>query len=89
MATMSDMFIVGLDVGTSGCKAIAFDKNWRMAAHSYREYDLINAGKNKLDLEAETVWDRLKEAIIEINSIIGAGRIEAVAVNSEPLAGRR
>jgi xylulokinase len=76
------MLILGLDIGTSGCKAIAFDKNWNMTAYSYREYDLINVGKNKLDLEAETVWERLSEAIIEVNSIVGAGKIEAIAVSA-------
>jgi xylulokinase len=79
---MSDILILGLDIGTSGCKAVVFNQNWSVVAHSFREYDLISAGNNKLDLEAETVWERLTEAIIEINRIIGAAKVEAIAVSA-------
>ena len=79
---MSDMLLLGLDIGTSGCKAIAFDENWSMAAHSHREYDLINAGNNRFDLEAETVWEKCAEAIIEINRSIGRSKIGAIAISA-------
>jgi xylulokinase len=82
MAKVSDMLILGLDIGTSGCKAIAFDENWNIAAHSHREYDLINAGSNRLDLEAETVWEKLTEAVREINRSIGRGKIGAIAISA-------
>ena len=39
VAKVSDMLILGLDIGTSGCKVIAFDENWSVAAHSHREYN--------------------------------------------------
>ena len=76
------MLILGLDIGTSGCKAIAFDENWSMVAHSYREYDLIDAGNKTLDLEAETVWKKLTESIIEINRSVGGRKIKAIAISA-------
>ena len=34
------MSLVGLDVGTTGCKAIAFSRDGQILAHAYREYPL-------------------------------------------------
>jgi len=39
------MSILGLDVGTTGSKAIAFDLEGRAIASSYREYPLLHPNK--------------------------------------------
>jgi xylulokinase len=75
------MHILGLDIGTSGCKAILFDNNWNVIDGSSREYNLINAGENKFDLEGETVWEKLQEAILEIHSKT-AQKVDAVSVSA-------
>ena len=43
---MNAMRMLGLDVGTSGCKAIVFDSRWNIIARSFRRYDLIHVGEN-------------------------------------------
>jgi xylulokinase len=76
------MLILGIDIGTSGCKAIVFDERWDLIAHSYREYNLIDVGENSFDLEAETVWEKIKQAVIEINQKTRGKNIQALAVSA-------
>ncbi len=78
---MSDRRILGLDVGTSGCKAIAFDAEWKVAASSSRRYDLIGVGVDGYEMDAEEVWAKVREAIVETNARAG-GRIDAVAISA-------
>jgi xylulokinase len=73
--------MLGLDVGTSGCKAIVFDSRWNIIARSFRRYDLIHVGENGYELEAETVWGKLREAIAEAHGLAG-GKTDAVAVSA-------
>ena len=37
---MSSRRVLGLDVGTSGCKAIVFDSRWNIVGRAHRRYDL-------------------------------------------------
>jgi xylulokinase len=78
---MSAGRILGLDVGTSGCKAIAFDDRWNVLARSARRYELLRAGQDGYELEAETVWANLREAIAEVHARTG-GKTGAVAVSA-------
>ena len=75
------MLILGLDIGTSGCKAIVFDDKWTIIDHSYREYNLINVGDNRFDLEPDTVWEKLQEMILEINNKTNK-KIDAIAISA-------
>jgi xylulokinase len=73
--------ILGLDVGTSGCKAVAFDERWNVAASSSRRYELIGVGADGYEMDAEEVWAKVREAIVETGARAG-GRIDAVAVSA-------
>jgi len=73
--------LLGLDVGTSGCKAIVFDRDWRVAATSHRRYDLLRSGEDGYELDAEMVWGSVREAIAEAHAAAG-GRLDAVAVSA-------
>jgi xylulokinase len=78
---MNAVRMLGLDVGTSGCKAIVFDSRWNIIARSFRRYDLIHVGENGYELEAEAVWAKLREAIAEAHARAG-GKTDAVAVSA-------
>jgi xylulokinase len=75
------MYIMGLDMGTSGCKAVVFDEKWRMVYRAYREYDLIFSGEGLLELDPALVWDKIKEAMAEANANTGRP-VKAVAVSA-------
>ena len=75
------MLLMGVDMGTSGCKAVIFDEKWNVAAQAYREYQLHFPGGGALELDPETVWNGICEVIAEANSIC-AKPVDALAVSA-------
>ncbi|HON91780.1 MAG TPA: FGGY family carbohydrate kinase [Sedimentisphaerales bacterium] len=61
------MSLIGLDVGTTGCKAIIFDPAGRILSQASREYSILTPRANWAEQDAEQVWalawESLKEAI--------------------------
>jgi len=61
------MSLIGLDVGTTGCKAILFDESGRILSQASREYSILTSEPDWAEQNAERVWslawDALKEAI--------------------------
>ena len=70
-------YIMGLDIGTTGCKANVFDQNGNVCAHAYREYLYLERGGI---IDAEGVWDEVCLAIGECTAIFP--EIEAVCTTS-------
>ena len=73
---------MGVDMGTSGCRAVVFDEKWNIACTAYREYPFFFPGNGLIELDAEVVWQRLTEVIAEANSKaktpVGALAISAI-----------
>ncbi len=61
------MSIIGLDIGTTGCKAIVFDQNGNILGQSTREYTILTPQPKWAEQDAENVWRlawlSLKEAL--------------------------
>lgn len=72
---------MGLDMGTSGCKAVVFDSDWRVVSQAYREYPMHFPGEGLLELDAELVWDKICEVICEANGK-APEPVSAVAVSA-------
>jgi xylulokinase len=64
---MTMMSLIGLDIGTTGCKAILFDEEGRILSQASREYSVLTPRPSWAEQDAEHVWnlawDALKEAI--------------------------
>ena len=75
------MRFMGVDMGTSGCKAVVFDENWNVVCQAYREYPMSFPGEGLLELDAERVWREICQVIREANSK-AAGEIAALAVSA-------
>lgn len=63
------MSLIGMDIGSTNCKAILFDAEGKRLAAASREYAEIYPGPNMIELPAEDVW----RAIIEVLREVGAG----------------
>lgn len=75
------MWIMGVDMGTSGCKAVVFDENWSIVTQAYREYPMIFPGEGLLELDAERVWQEICAVIRDANAA-AAQPVEALAVSA-------
>jgi xylulokinase len=60
------MSYIGIDIGTTGCKALAFDQDGKLLAKAYREYPLLTTQLGWAELDAEEVWRAVRDNIQEI-----------------------
>lgn len=51
------MLVIGLDVGTTGTKAVVADEKGRILSGAYKEYELITEGGGKVSQKALDWWD--------------------------------
>ena len=57
------MSIIGLDVGTTGCKAIVFSDQWHVLGGACREYPVRTPCPHWAEQDAERVWQLALEAL--------------------------
>lgn len=75
------MHLIGLDVGTTGCKAIVFDPEGRMQGHSFREYGVVCDLPAMAEQDAEHVWSLTREVLRAAVAQSGTKDITALSVS--------
>jgi xylulokinase len=53
------MSLLGLDIGTSGCKAVVFNEEGKELSRGYKEYRLLFPDAEKCELDPHEVWDAI------------------------------
>ena len=53
------MSLLGIDVGTTGCKVIAFREDGTLLAQAYGEYPLTHPQPGWSELDANVVWENI------------------------------
>lgn len=66
-------YFMGLDLGTSGVKALLMDEDGCIACMARREYDIVKPRAAYAEQDMETLWKAAKEAVAEL-----AGRYREV-----------
>ena len=56
------MAMLGLDVGSTGCKAMTFREDGTVLAHAYREYE---AGESVYEMHGDTIWESVRQVLAE------------------------
>ncbi len=77
------MSLMGIDVGTTGCKAVAFDKEGKILASAYREYPLHSPQPGWAELDGNQVWEDVKACIGSVASETKNDPITALAVSCQ------
>lgn len=60
------MSLLGLDIGTSGCKGAAYSVDGDIIATSYREYETLHLQPGWAELDSRQVWGSIQEVITDI-----------------------
>ncbi len=76
------MSLLGIDVGTTGCKAAAFSTEGRIIASAYEEYDIRRPGPGWAELDTAEVWEKVKRTIRAVVSKSAGDPVTALAVSS-------
>ncbi|HUU09723.1 MAG TPA: FGGY family carbohydrate kinase [Phycisphaerae bacterium] len=78
------MSLLGIDVGTAGCKAAAFSLDGTLLADAYREYPTLHPREGWAELDSRRVVDLVKETIAQVAA---ATRADPVTADGRILAG--
>jgi xylulokinase len=70
--------LIGLDVGTTTCKAVVFDPDGAVLGYGIREYGVLGGPPGAAEQDADAVWRKAMEALAE--SVSRAGVAEALAI---------
>ncbi len=76
------MAYMGIDIGTTGCKALVFDATGRMKVSAYREYVTIMPRPGWAELDSRLVMDACFEVISE-SAAQASEPIAALAISSQ------
>ncbi|MBW7882400.1 MAG: hypothetical protein H3C34_07155 [Caldilineaceae bacterium] len=77
------MSIMGIDVGTTGCKVVAFSAGGTVLARAYAEYPLLTSQEGWAELDPNEVWSNLCDTIRQVNAQVGGDPVEALAVSAQ------
>jgi len=64
------MSVMGLDIGTTGSKAVVFDLDGKILASAYREYAMHSPRPGWLELNVAEVVDAIREVVREVRSAV-------------------
>jgi len=76
------MSLLGIDVGTSGCKAAAYSVGGGCIASAHREYPTVHPRPGWAELDSRLVLARVKEVIAEVASKTAHDPITALCISS-------
>jgi xylulokinase len=76
------MSFLGIDVGTTGCKAAVFSDTGQPLSFAYDEYDIVRPRPGWSELDPAEVWTRVRKAIARAVSGAAGDAVKALSVSS-------
>ncbi len=76
------MSFLGIDIGTTGCKACVFSETGEARSTAYDEYDMVRPRPGWLELDPSEVWRRARATIARAVKAVPANPVTALAVSS-------
>jgi len=82
------MYLIGIDLGTTGCKSMIFDYSGKIMSQSYIEYGIINEKENFIEQDANLWWKLVKQSVAEsvASSGVRADEIKAMSISSQGIS---
>ena len=78
---------MGLDIGTTGCKALVFDEAGRPLASAYREYPVLHAQPGWAELDPDVVGESclavIREAAAKAGDIVPGDPVTSLGISSQ------
>ena len=75
------MSLVGLDVGTTGCKAVVFDPEGMILGYGFQEYGFICDEPGMAEQDAEHVWQLTCQVLKKALTESGTENIKAISLS--------
>ncbi|MGA2977300.1 MAG: FGGY family carbohydrate kinase [Spirochaetia bacterium] len=76
------MSFLGIDLGTTGCKAAVFSETGTQLSFAYNEYDMVRPRPGWLELDPAAVWLSTRRTIAKAVKSAAGDPVKALAVSS-------
>jgi len=76
------MSLLGIDLGTTGVKAVCFGLSGKVLAEAYQEYPLLQFKGGRVELDPFFVWKAVSSVIRSVNAAAKKDPVEALSVSS-------
>ncbi len=81
---MAQQFVIGIDIGTSGCKSLIIDDRGRVVARALEEYPLSNPHPGWSEQNPEDWWQACRTTIRQLlKNFSAAGSIRAIGLSGQ------
>ncbi len=76
------MSLIGIDVGTTGCKVLVLSTDGQVIATAHREYNVLRPQPGWAELDSAAVWGQIQDALHEATAQTAGDPAVAVCVAS-------
>lgn len=76
------MSLLGIDIGTTGCKAAAFSLDGILLASAYEEYDVLRPQPGWAELDTHKILENVKQIIRQVAAECAQDPIQALCISS-------
>ncbi len=76
-------YYLGIDIGTSGCKAVIFDEAGHQQSLAYREYNIISKKPGWAELDTDEVTEKCFGVIRESALKVKNGNVKGLGISSQ------
>ena len=77
------MYILGIDVGTTGTKSMVIDGSGRILSRGYASYELIISGPGRVEQDPRLWWSAVVQSVRQACAGIDTGEIAALSVSTQ------
>lgn len=80
-------YYLGVDLGTTGCRSIVYDRKLTRRGESYYEYGLIQNNNGYVEQNADHWWEMVRKTVKESiqNANLAGGEISGVGLSSQAI----
>jgi len=76
------MSLLGIDVGTSGCKAAIFSEEGELSGLAYEEYDTQRPQPGWAELDTQQVWQQIKRMVRKVTASVKEDPVKGLCISS-------
>lgn len=76
------MSLLGLDIGTSGCKATIIDVDGVVQSEAYQEYSLVSPQAGWQEIDPNEVWQAVRQVLFHALAGYRGNPVQAIGVSS-------
>lgn len=77
------MSLLGIDLGTSNCKCVAFREDGKVLAQASVSYIPCTPSPDRMEIDAEVFWEAFVKTVRTVSALMDEDPVEALAISSQ------